>query len=122
MITISRPSDTEGIYTAEGVMRPFMITDNATLNELEFPPGLEVHPHGHPWPGLMYCVAGEFVMYDDTSEYTITAGTAVSIPADYAVGIRNNSGYTVRCLSISSPPRYRSADELRERIMKLQKK
>ena len=50
---------TEAIETGEGIMRPFLFSDNVTLIHLEIPVGMSAPPHAHPRQGVMVCLRGE---------------------------------------------------------------
>ena len=115
-IGIFNAYDTEGLQTGEGTMRPFLFTSNVSLIHLEIPAGLEVHPHAHPKDGLLYCLAGDLEIFTGDRRFTITKGTAVTVPANVKVGVANKLDGAVECLLISAPPTFKSAEELKERI------
>lgn len=115
-IKVFKAYDTEGLQTGEGTMRPFLFTKNVSLIHLEIPAGLEVHPHAHPKEGLLYCLTGELELFSDNEPFTINKGTAITVPANVAVGVGNKSDASVECLLISSPPTFKSTEELKERL------
>ena len=115
-IGIFKAYETEGLRTGEGTMRPFLFTSSVSLIHLEIPAGLEVHPHSHPKDGLLYCLAGQLQVFSDDERLTITRGTAITVPANVAVGVANKSDASVECLLISSPPAFKSAEEFKERV------
>jgi len=120
-IGIFNAYDTQGLQTGEGIMRPFLFTDNVSLIHLEIPVGLEVHPHAHPKDGLLYCLVGQLEVFTEDRRFIITKGTVVTVPANIAVGVANKSDGAVECLLISAPPTFKSAEELKERIKQYQK-
>lgn len=119
-IKIFKISDTAGLETGEGIMRPFLFTDNVSLIHLEIPAGIEVAPHSHPKEGLFYCLNGELEVFSEKERFTITKGTAIVVPANVSVGVSNKSDASVECLLISSPPTFKSAEELKNRLKQYQ--
>lgn len=115
-IGVFKVYDAEALQTGEGVMRPFLFTDNVALIHLEMPPGLEVPPHSHPKDGLLYCLAGELEIFSGDERFTLNKGTAVTVPANVEVGVANKSEGLAECLLVSAPPTFKSAEELKERI------
>jgi len=105
--------------TGEGIMRPFLFTDNVSLIHLEIPKDLRITPHAHPKQGLLYCLNGELEVFSGSERFIITRGTAIVVPPNVAIGVNNNSGSSAECLLISSPPTFKSAEELRERLRQI---
>jgi len=118
-IKIFNIRDTEGIETGEGIMKPFLVTDNVSLIHLEIPAGMTITPHAHPRQGLLYCLNGEIEIVSRNERFIITGGTAVVVSPDAAIGVNNNSNSSAYCLLISSPPAFKSAEELRGRLKQI---
>ena len=118
-IKIFNANDTEGLKTGEGIMSPFLFTNNVSLIHLELPAGTEVTPHSHPKEGLLYCLSGDLEVFSDNERFTISRGTAIVVPANLAVGVSNKSAAPVECLLISSPPTFKSLEELKERLRQI---
>ena len=118
-IKIFNIRDTEGIETGEGIMKPFLVTDNVSLIHLEIPAGMNIAPHAHPRQGLLYCLNGELEIVSRNEKFIITGGTAAIIFPEVVVGVNNNSDSSANCLLISSPPAFKSAEELTERLKQI---
>lgn len=108
--------DAESLTTSEGIVRPFLFTENVSLIHLEVPKGLEIPAHSHPKEGILYCLAGELQVYSEDQLFKLGKATALLVPPDVAVGIRNRTDRPAECLLISSPPASRSAEDLKERL------
>jgi len=118
-IKVYKVDDAPGMETGEGVMRPFLFTDNVSLIHLEIPKGLRINPHAHSRQGLLYCLNGKLEVFSGSERFIITGGTAVVVSPNTAIGINNNSSGSAKCLLISSPPLFRSAEELGERLRQI---
>lgn len=121
-IKIYKVNDALRIETGEGIMRPFLFTDNTSLIHLEIPKGLRITSHAHPKQGLLYCLNGELEVFSKKERFIITGGTAIVVSPNVAIGVNNSSGVSVECLLISSPPTFKSADELKERLGQIRAK
>jgi len=115
-VEVVRAAEARAVETPEGVMRPLLFGTNVSLIHLEVPPGTEVPPHGHPREGILYCLKGELELAVGGRTIHLEADTAVKVPADEQVGMRNPGAGSVRGLLISSPPAAGSAEELEARI------
>ena len=118
-IKIFNIRDTEGIETGEGIMKPFLVTDNVSLIHLEIPAGMNITPHAHHRQGLLYCLDGELEIVSRNERFIIAGGTAAIVFPDIAIGVNNNSDSSANCLLISSPPAFKSAEELKERLKQI---
>jgi len=115
-IKIFNISDTEGIETGEGIMKPFLSADNVSLIHLEVPAGMNIAAHAHPRQGLLYCLNGELEIFSRNERFIIKGGAAAVVSPDVAIGVNNNSNSPAYCLLISSPPAFKSAEELKKRL------
>jgi quercetin dioxygenase-like cupin family protein len=112
-IRVMMHKDVEGISTGEGEMRPFLFSKNLSLIHLDIPPGLNVTPHSHPSEGYLYCLEGEMELVSEEAIISIQRDAAVIVPAGVPCGIRNVTENPVRCLLISSPPKFASVEAFR---------
>lgn len=115
-IKVFKIGATEGIPTAEGIMKPFLFTENVSLIHLEIPAGMKVAPHAHSKEGILYCLKGNLEVSLVGNQFTINERTAIVTPANTEVGINNSSNAPVECFLISAPPTFKSAEELKERL------
>ena len=112
-INIKTISEVEGLETSEGVMKPLIFGEKVGIIHLEIPAGLEVSPHAHPMEGVIYCLSGELEVISSDETVTISSGTAMLVPPNVAVGIKNRGHTPVNVILISSPPPVKSANELK---------
>ncbi|WP_135612698.1 cupin domain-containing protein [Methanococcoides sp. AM1] len=112
-IEIQKIDDTEGLETPEGVMKPLLFGKRLLCMHLAIPAGLEVSPHAHSTEGLIYCLSGELVVESGNETVTIGSGTAMLVPPDTVVGIKNQQDATVNAILVSSPPSVKSVEELK---------
>ncbi|MCM1986878.1 cupin domain-containing protein [Methanococcoides seepicolus] len=112
-IRIQKIDDTEGLETPEGVMKPLLFGERLLCMHLEIPAGLEVSPHAHPTEGIIYCLSGELVVESGNETVTIGSGTAMLVPPDTVVGIKNQQNAPVNAILVSSPPSVKSVEELK---------
>ena len=118
-IKVYKINEAPRVETGEGIMRPFLFTENVSLIHLEIPKGLRITPHAHPKQGLLYCLSGELEVFSENERFTIAGGTAIVVPPNVAIGVNNNSGGSVECLLISPPPTFKFAEELKERLRQI---
>ena len=114
-IEIKNISEVQGLETAEGVMKPLIFGEKVAIIHLEIPAGLELSPHAHSMEGVIYCLNGELEVISGSGGETVTigGGTAMLIPPNVAVGIKNRGDAPVNAILISSPPPVKSAEELK---------
>ena len=118
-IKIKTISEVEGLETSEGVMKPLIFGDKVGIIHLEIPAGLEVSPHAHSMEAVIYCLSGELEVISSDESVTISSGTAMLVPPNVAVGIKNRGQTPVNVILISSPPPVKSADELKNLLLKI---
>ena len=118
-IKIKTISEVEGLETSEGVMKPLIFGDKVGIIHLEVPAGLELSPHAHSMEGIIYCLSGELEVISSDETVTISSGTAMLVPPNVAVGIKNRGHTPVNVILISSPPPVKSADELKNILLKI---
>jgi len=118
-IKIKSIDEVEGLETSEGVMKPLTFGEKVAVIHLEIPVGLELSPHAHSMEGVIYCLNGELEVISGSSSETVTigSGTAMLIPPDTEVGIKNRGDEPVNAILISSPPPVKSAEELKNLLM-----
>ena len=112
-------AEARAIETSEGVMRPLLFGAAVSVIHLEVPAGIEVGAHGHPREGILYCLSGELELTAGGRTIGLEADTAVRVPADEKVGMRNPGAGPAMALLISSPPAAGSAEELEAHIKAL---
>lgn len=112
-IEIQKIDDAEGLETPEGVMKPLIYGERLACMHLEIPAGLEVSPHAHSTEGLLYCLSGELVVESGGETVTIGSETAMLVPPNTVVGIKNLQDAQVNAILISSPPSVKSVEELK---------
>ena len=112
-IKIKNIDEVEGLETSEGVMKPLIFGDKVAVIHLEIPAGLEVSPHAHSMEGVIYCLSGELEVISGSETVTICGGTAMLVPPNVEVGIKNHGDAPVNAILISSPPPVKSAEELK---------
>jgi len=95
--------------TSEGRMTPLLVKENLSVIHLDLPKGLQVQPHSHPHPGILFLITGSITMQGD-EEITLHEGDIAEIPADYTVGLYANE--LSRAVLLSAPSRYRDMNEL----------
>jgi mannose-6-phosphate isomerase-like protein (cupin superfamily) len=64
-------------------------------------------------------LSGELEVISREETVTISSGTAMLLPAKVAVGIKNRGHTSVNVILISSPPSVKSADELKNLLLKI---
>lgn len=112
-IEIKSISEVEGLETSEGVMKPLIFGEKVAVIHLEIPAGLEVSPHAHSMEGVIYCLSGELEVTSKSETMTVNSGTAMLVPPNVEVGIKNHGDEPVTAILISSPPPVKSAEELK---------
>ena len=112
-IKIKSIDEVEGLETSEGVMKPLIFGEKVAVIHLEIPAGLELSPHAHSMEGVIYCLSGELEVISKSETMTVNSGTAMLIPSDTEVGIKNRGDEPVNAILISSPPPVKSAEELK---------
>ena len=119
-IEIKNISEIEGLETSEGVMKPLIFGEKVAVIHLEIPAGLELSPHAHSMEGVIYCLNGELEVVSGSSDETVTirSGSAMLIPPGTEMGIKNRRDKPVNAILLSSPPPVKSADELKNLLLK----
>ena len=117
-IKIKSIDEVEGLETSEGIMKPLIFGERVAVIHLEIPAGLEVPPHAHSSEGVIYCLSGELEVISGSETVTIGGGTAILVPPNIEVGIKNHGDAPVNAILISSPPPVKSADELKNILKK----
>jgi len=112
-IKIKSINEVEGLETSEGVMKPLIFGEKVAVIHLEIPAGLELSPHAHSMEGVIYCLSGELEVISGSETVTIGGGTAMLVPPNVEVGIKNRGDEPVTAILISSPPPVKSAEELK---------
>ena len=112
-IKIKSIDEVESLETSEGVMKPMIFGEKVAVIHLEIPTGLEVSPHAHSMEGVIYCLSGELEVISGSERVTIGGGTAMLVPPNVEVGIKNHGDAPVNAILISSPPSVKSAEELK---------
>ena len=112
-IEIKNIGEVEGLETSEGVMKPLIFGEKVAVIHLEIPAGLELSPHAHSVEGVVYCLNGELEVFSGGETVSMGSGTAMLIPPNIAVGIKNHGDAPVNAILISSPPPVKSAEELK---------
>jgi quercetin dioxygenase-like cupin family protein len=118
-IKIETISEVEGLETSEGIMKPLIFGDKVGIIHLEIPAGLEVPPHAHSMEAVIYCLSGELEVISSNETVTLSSGTAMLVPPNVAVGIKNRGHTPVNVILISSPPPVKSADALKNLLLKI---
>lgn len=113
-IEIKSIGEVEGLETSEGVMKPLIFGEKVAVIHLEIPAGLELSPHAHSMEGVIYCLSGELEVTSKSETVTIGGGTAMLVPPNVEVGIKNRGDAPVNAMLISSPPPVKSAEELKK--------
>lgn len=123
-IEIKNISEIEGLETSEGVMKPLIFGEKVAVIHLEIPAGLELSPHAHSMEGVIYCLNGELEVISGSSDETVTirSGSAMLIPPGTEMGIKNRRDKPVNAILISSPPPVKSADELKNLLLKTKRR
>lgn len=119
IIEIKSVSEVEGLETSEGVMKPLIFGEKVAVIHLEIPAGLEVPPHAHSMEGVIYCLGGELEVTSKSETVTIGSGSAMLVPPNVEVGIKNYGNEPVNVILISSPPSVKSAEELKNLLSKI---
>ncbi|RLG30152.1 hypothetical protein DRN97_10945 [Methanosarcinales archaeon] len=117
-IKIKSIDEVEGLETSEGIMKPLIFGERVAVIHLEIPAGLEVPPHAQSSEGVIYCLSGELEVISGSETVTIGSGTAILVPPNIEVGIKNHGDAPVNAILISSPPPVKSADELKNILKK----
>ena len=117
-IKIKSIDEVEGLETSEGMMKPLIFGEKVAVIHLEIPAGLEVPPHAHSSEGVIYCLSGELEVISGSETVIIGGGTAILVPPNVEVGIRNHGDAPVNAILISSPPPVKTADELKNILKK----
>ncbi len=118
-IKIKSISEVEGLETSEGIMKPLIFGEIVAVIHLEIPAGLEVSPHAHSMEGVIYCLNGELEVTSKSETVTIGGGTAMLVPPNVEVGIKNCGDGPVNAILISSPPPVKEAEELENLLLKI---
>ena len=123
-IEIKNISEIEGLETSEGVMKPLIFGEKVAVIHLEIPAGLELSPHAHSMEGVIYCLNGELEVISGSSDETVTirSGSAMLIPPGTEMGIKNRRDKPVNAILISSPPPVKSAEELKNLLLKIKRR
>ena len=119
-IELKNIGEVEGLETSEGVMKPLIFGEKVAVIHLEIPAGLELSPHAHSTEGVIYCLSGELEVFSGDETETIGSGTAMLVPPNTEVGIKNQGNKTVNVILISSPPPVGSSEELKSLLKKKQ--
>ena len=119
-IELKNIGEVEGLETSEGVMKPLIFGEKVAVIHLEIPAGLELSPHAHSTEGVIYCLSGELEVFSGGETETIGSGTAMLVPSNTEVGIKNQGNKTVNVILISSPPPVGSSEELKSLLKKKQ--
>jgi len=119
-IELKNIDEVEGLETSEGVMKPLVFGEKVAVIHLEIPAGLELSPHAHSTEGVIYCLSGELEVFSGDETETIGSGTAMLVPSNTEVGIKNQGNKTVNVILISSPPPVGSSEELKSLLKKKQ--
>ena len=117
-IELKNIGEVEGLETSEGVMKPLIFGEKVAVIHLEIPAGLELSPHAHSTEGVIYCLSGELEVFSGDETETIGSGTAMLVPPNTEVGIKNQGNKTVNVILISSPPPVGSSEELKSLLKK----
>ena len=117
-IELKNIGEVEGLETSEGVMKPLIFGEKVAVIHLEIPAGLELSPHAHSTEGVIYCLSGELEVFSGDETETIGSGTAMLVPSNTEVGIKNQGNKTVNVILISSPPPVGSSEELKSLLKK----
>ena len=117
-IELKNIGEVEGLETSEGVMKPLIFGEKVAVIHLEIPTGLELSPHAHSTEGVIYCLSGELEVFSGDETETIGSGTAMLVPSNTEVGIKNQGNKTVNVILISSPPPVGSSEELKSLLKK----
>lgn len=115
-IEIKNIGEVEGLETSEGVMKPLIFGEKVAVIYLEIPAGLEVPPHAHSMEGVIYCLNGELEVFSGGEAVTIRSGSAMLVPPNVEVGIKNQGDKSVNAILIYSPSPVRSAEEFKNLI------
>mgnify|MGYP001056635769 CR=1 FL=1 len=115
-IEVKNIGEVEGLDTSEGVMKPLVFGERLAVIHLEIPAGLEVSPHAHSMEGVIYCLSGDLEVKFGSETVTIGNGTAMLVPPNTEVGIKNRQDATANAILVSSPPPVRSVEELKDLI------
>ena len=110
---IKNIGEVEGLETTEGVMKPLIFGEKVAVIHLDIPVGLELSPHAHSMEGVIYCLSGELEVISRSETVTIGSETAMLVPPNVEVGIKNRGDEPVNVILISSPPPVKSAEELK---------
>ena len=119
-IELKNIGEVEGLETSEGVMKPLIFGEKVAVIHLEIPAGLELSPHAHSTEGVIYCLSGELEVFSGDEIETIGSGTAMLVPPNTEVGIKNQGNKAVNVILISSPPPVGSSEELKSLLKKKQ--
>ena len=119
-IELKNIGEVEGLETSEGVMKPLIFGEKVAVIHLEIPAGLELSPHAHSTEGVIYCLSGELEVFSGDETETLGSGTAMLVPSNTEVGIKNQGNKTVNVILISSPPPVGSSEELKSLLKKKQ--
>ena len=119
-IELKNIGEVEGLETPEGVMKPLIFGEKVAVIHLEIPAGLELSPHAHSTEGVIYCLSGELEVFSGDETETLGSGTAMLVPSNTEVGIKNQGNKTVNVILISSPPPVGSSEELKSILKKKQ--
>ncbi len=97
---------------------PLIFGEKIGVIHLEIPAGLEVSPHAHTTESVLYCLSGKLdvILKDET--VIISSESAILVPPDTEIGIKNHSNEPVKAILISSPPPVKSVEELKHFIKK----
>ncbi|HJH29346.1 MAG TPA: cupin domain-containing protein [Methanosarcinaceae archaeon] len=113
-IEMKNIQEAEGLETPEGLMKPLIFGERLGVIHLEIPAGLEVSPHAHTTEGVLYCLCGELDVISEDETLTLSSETAMLVPPNTEIGIKNRSNTPVNALLISSPPPVKSVEELKD--------
>ena len=119
-IELKNIGEVEGLETPEGVMKPLIFGEKVAVIHLEIPAGLELSPHAHSTEGVIYCLSGELEVFSGDETETLGSGTAMLVPSNTEVGIKNQGNKAVNVILISSPPPVGSSEELKSLLKKKQ--
>ncbi|RJS85560.1 cupin domain-containing protein [Methanophagales archaeon] len=118
-IKIKSIDEVEDLETSEGVMKLLIFGEKVAVIHLEIPAGLEVSPHAHSMEGVIYCLSGELEVISRSETMTVNSGTAMLVPPNVEIGIKNHGNTPVNAILISSPPPVKSAEELENLLLKI---